>query len=346
MPTISICIIAFNASQYVSRCLNSISTQTIPPYEIIFVDDNSSDGTYEIAKSYESILSTLKVYKLRINSRVGKSRNIAISKSSGDYVWAVDCDDTLPCNAIEIFTNYIKKYNSEIIVGAENILSNDGNLKSIFSVKKQYYNIVPIDYPELSIFTTGFHHAMCIKKDFLMKYNIKYGENLVASADGVFLFSLLPYTSKCTIIKEIIYNYYENDHSVSRVRSTSFYRDDFYAWAILISQYKNSRDLEYTANRSLYRIKEFINTDTSYINNLSTQERDSIVEYFLDTFNKKELCSCMLYQYIKRNRPISLLDVFYLLALRFSSKKLINLLISITIIKKTIKKYIQAKTKQ
>lgn len=135
MPTISICIIAFNASQYVSRCLNSISTQTVPPYEIIFVDDNSSDDTYEIAKSYESTLSTLKVYKLKRNSGVGKSRNIAISKSSGDYVWAVDCDDTLPYDAIEIFTNYIKKYNSEIIIGAEKIVSNDGNLKSIFSVE-------------------------------------------------------------------------------------------------------------------------------------------------------------------------------------------------------------------
>lgn len=341
MPTISICIIAFNASQYVSRCLNSISTQTVPPYEIIFVDDNSSDDTYEIAKSYESTLSTLKVYKLKRNSGVGKSRNIAISKSSGDYVWAVDCDDTLPYDAIEIFTNYIKKYNSEIIIGAEKIVSNDGNLKSIFSVEKQYYNIVPIDYPELSIFTTGFHHAMCIKKDFLMKYKIKYGENLVASADGVFLFSLLPYTSKCTIIKEIIYNYYENEYSVSRIRSTSFYRDDFYAWTILTSQYKNSRELEYSANRSLYRIREFINTDTSYIKNFTKKERDSIVKYFLDTFNKKELCNCMLYQYVK-NRQISLLDMFYLLALRISSKKLIKLLISII----AIKKYIQAKTKQ
>lgn len=331
MHTISICIIAFNAHQYITRCLESIRSQTLLPHEIIFIDDCSSDSTYQDAKKYEEILPQLKVFKLKKNSGVGKSRNIAISKATGDYIWAIDCDDTIPFNAIEIFTKYIKKYNSEVIIGAENILSQTGHPQTIFTPTDEYFNITPIEHPELSIFTSGFHHSMCIRRNFLLNSHIKYGENLVASADGVFLFSLLPKISKCTLIKDIIYNYYMNENSVSRVRTKKFYQDDFYAWSILTTQYNERAELKYSADRSLYRIEEFINIDIYDIQKLDKKDKIYVIKKLLTTFKRKNLCRLMLYNQIKKEKFTVPIKTVFLLLLNLSSLTLLNILIYILI---------------
>lgn len=295
MKKISLCIIGFNVSQFVDRCLDSIIKQTILPYEIIFVDDGSSDDTYRKVEKYKKKLQQLCIKKLPQNSGEGVARNTAIKIATGDYVWAIDSDDTIPSNALEIFIDALERHDSETVIGAVEHVSQNGKHLSLFSSSKNYYNISPLDFPELSIFTSGYHVSMVIKKEILTKHNIIYGEHLSTSADGVFLFNLVQNLNHVTLIKDTVYNYFNNPGSASKRRSLQYYRDDIYAWGHLAKNIKSSRHIEYASNRFFYRISEFLYTDIQlYIKHFNKEEQQEVIKLFINSLVNNPICNKMV----------------------------------------------------
>ena len=82
-PKISILIRAFNESKWINICLKKINEQSIKPFEIIVVDNNSNDGTIEIIKKF---YKKTKIYKYNQNYAPGKMLNFGMSKCKGDYI--------------------------------------------------------------------------------------------------------------------------------------------------------------------------------------------------------------------------------------------------------------------
>lgn len=97
--TVSIIIPTYNDQETIKKCLNSALVQTIKPYEVIVVDDASTDDTPEILRSYGD---QIKVITHQANQGVGVSRGDGVRASSGDYVFFLDSDDWLEPDAIEI----------------------------------------------------------------------------------------------------------------------------------------------------------------------------------------------------------------------------------------------------
>jgi glycosyltransferase involved in cell wall biosynthesis len=90
MPSISIIIPAYNAATYLPQTLASCLAQTYPDYEIILVDDGSSDETGALARSYPEV-----TYIQQKNQGVAAARNTGIAHATGDYVQFLDADDVL-----------------------------------------------------------------------------------------------------------------------------------------------------------------------------------------------------------------------------------------------------------
>jgi glycosyltransferase involved in cell wall biosynthesis len=89
---VSILIPAYNAEQWIGATIRSAIHQTWPKKEIIVVDDGSSDGTYDIAKCFDS--RTVKVIR-QANAGACSARNTALSFAQGDYIQWLDSDDLL-----------------------------------------------------------------------------------------------------------------------------------------------------------------------------------------------------------------------------------------------------------
>jgi glycosyltransferase involved in cell wall biosynthesis len=89
---ISIIIPVYNASKYISKCLESVICQTYNNFEVVIVNDGSTDNSLEICNKY-----SLQDYRIKIvnkeNGGVSSSRNIGIEKSSGDWITFLDADD-------------------------------------------------------------------------------------------------------------------------------------------------------------------------------------------------------------------------------------------------------------
>ena len=92
-PLVSIIMNCYNGEQYLKEAIDSIYAQTYNNWEVIFIDNCSTDNSAEIAKSYED--ERIKYHKVRKNIPLYAARNIAINKCNGEYIGFLDCDDIL-----------------------------------------------------------------------------------------------------------------------------------------------------------------------------------------------------------------------------------------------------------
>ena len=114
---ISIIIPVYNIEKYLKECLNSILCQTYKNFEIILVDDCSSDSSFNICKEYESRDKRIKVIQNEVNSGgCGIPRNIGLKHVKGDYITFIDGDDLIPNNYLEVL---LKNSNGKDIAYAE-----------------------------------------------------------------------------------------------------------------------------------------------------------------------------------------------------------------------------------
>ncbi|MDF2617290.1 MAG: glycosyl transferase family 2 [Sedimentibacter sp.] len=109
MNLISIVIPVYNVEKYLSRCLESILSQSLKEIEIIVVNGGSTDNSLEICRYYEKKDSRIIIIDKK-NEGVSVARNTGIEKASGKYIGFVDPDDWIEKNMYENMYNTIEKY--------------------------------------------------------------------------------------------------------------------------------------------------------------------------------------------------------------------------------------------
>lgn len=110
---VSIIIPVYNASRFLEETINSIQEQTYSNWEAIFIDDCSSDNSYDIIKQYQKNDKRIKVIKNKVNNGVAVSRNNGIDYAKGDYLCFLDADDKWHPKKIEKQLKFMKKLNCE-----------------------------------------------------------------------------------------------------------------------------------------------------------------------------------------------------------------------------------------
>ena len=114
-PLISIIVPSFNEEKNIRRCLDSILNQTWNDFEVICVDDNSTDSTFEIIKEYSVKDNRIKAYK-NPHKGVSSARNFGISKAEGSYIGFVDSDDFIQPQMYEFLYRAIKENGCKLAV--------------------------------------------------------------------------------------------------------------------------------------------------------------------------------------------------------------------------------------
>ena len=99
MKLISVIIPAYNASAFIENCINSVLKQTYADFEIVVVNDGSTDNTLEILEALAKRDNRIRVFNQK-NAGVSAARNKAISEARGDFMTCLDADDALLENAL------------------------------------------------------------------------------------------------------------------------------------------------------------------------------------------------------------------------------------------------------
>ncbi len=111
---ISIIIPSYNQQEYLPNAIDSVLSQTYKHYELIIVDDGSTDNSLEIAESYAKDNPYITVVS-QVNKGLASARNTGIMHALGDYILPLDADDILLENALEVLTEKIKETKADIV---------------------------------------------------------------------------------------------------------------------------------------------------------------------------------------------------------------------------------------
>jgi glycosyltransferase involved in cell wall biosynthesis len=110
LPLISAVVPAYNAALFIEDALNSICRQSVSDYEIIVVDDGSTDGTHERVENWANAHPAVHMKTVRQeNKGIGGARNTGINSSSGSYIAFLDADDVWLESKLENVIYYFKK---------------------------------------------------------------------------------------------------------------------------------------------------------------------------------------------------------------------------------------------
>ena len=112
----SIIIPNYNSSKWITKCLDSILEQTFKNYEIIIVDDMSTDNSVDIIKKY--FIKTNKIHLIELTKKAynGGTRNIGVENANGKYILFMDCDDWFNNNMVlSNIVQEIEKTNADLI---------------------------------------------------------------------------------------------------------------------------------------------------------------------------------------------------------------------------------------
>ena len=133
MNRISVIIPVYNGEKYIAEAIESILNQTLPAYEIIVIDDGSTDNTAKIVKEYNIIK-----YFYQPNSGVSVARNLGIHNANGKYIMLLDHDDFYPQNKIELCLNQFQQNPDVAVV--------NGVIQIVFDnkeIQNSFYAVYP-----------------------------------------------------------------------------------------------------------------------------------------------------------------------------------------------------------
>lgn len=124
VPLVSVIVPVYNAEKYLDCCLDSIASQTMTDFEVLLIDDGSTDGSADICRRFERSDPRFRYFHKR-NSGAAEARNLALDKFRGEWVCFVDSDDELAPSYLEGLLHVAHEGGSDIVLGGYTSFSTD-----------------------------------------------------------------------------------------------------------------------------------------------------------------------------------------------------------------------------
>lgn len=202
-PTVSVIIPVYNASRFISRCLDSVLAQTIEDIELVCVNDKSTDNSFEILTQYAADNpGCITVINNTSNIGGGRSREKALRIARGTFVTFLDSDDYLAPDFVETYLRAMYESSVDVVVGG---------------FTKDYGNRlvkVPATSGPWCLTTYSISCAKMYRKDFLIENDIQYSP-IKCGEDIYFGLDLFIHKARYRTINYTGYYYFFNEQSTT-----------------------------------------------------------------------------------------------------------------------------------
>lgn len=208
---ISVIVPVYNSAMYLEKCIQSILKQNYPHWELILVDDGSSDGSSKICDDFAKQDHRVKVVHIP-NGGVSNARNVGIQHATGEYIAFVDSDDYIDEEFLDALVKGMQKNSSDLCVSA----LNTEHLGSSFEIR-----IAP-DYEEELLFLFQ-NFLLCgpmvklYRSEMIRKHQISFPKGISYGEDMLFNMDYLSVIDRICYINQCGYHYVlDNTESLSR----------------------------------------------------------------------------------------------------------------------------------
>ena len=205
MKLISIIVPVYNSQDTINRCIDSVINQTASNWEIIAVNDGSTDNSPKILKKYSSVFENIRVFHQK-NAGPGAARNLAISKALGEYIAFLDSDDWWEKDFVELVNLQIDKQQPDIIF--YDLVCENAAGKTTRIIKNSNYRscdkLTLLKYQMVGKMEWGM--VKVIKKRILQDTNVLFSNKNVGE-EQIFSFVALNNAKEICFIEKAIYHY-------------------------------------------------------------------------------------------------------------------------------------------
>lgn len=216
----SIIIPVYNIEKYLSACLESILSQEFKDYEIIIIDDGSTDNSFKICENYAKKDARIKVEHQK-NAGVGKARNKGIKMAQAEYLLFLDGDDVLVQNSLYNINNCMKTAdNSDIIFCNYHKENSDGKIIDYnYSFLKEKINNYSDSMNLIDeIIKYGILSSSCNKlyRTNFIKNNKVFFNDFIYAEDFNWCLNLILMNPKCFYCNEYLFIYKYRNESITK----------------------------------------------------------------------------------------------------------------------------------
>ena len=216
---ISIIVPVYNNEKFLTRCINSILIQTYKNFELIIIDDGSTDKSGQICDKYKLIDNRVQVYHIK-NKGVSNARNYALEKVKGKYICFIDSDDYVEKDYLKVLYTNIVKSNADISICGHNII--DKKIRKFYTKEVEFIKENnPLDILIRHKYFKGHIWDKMYKYELIK--NVKF-PNINYYEDLEFNYNVFKKAKKIIYNSIPLYNYCKNDNSLlnSKFNSKKF----------------------------------------------------------------------------------------------------------------------------
>ena len=221
-PEISVIVPVYNVEKWLPKCLDSILGQTYGDFELILVNDGSTDGSLAICREYEAKDERVRVFS-RSNHGAGATRNFGISKACGTWICFVDADDWIE-------EHYLMSFFSKKIAIKDRTMISQGILFDYSGMKE---NMPFFKYDDIEILTDNIedisrykilHNGCPVSKlyraNIVKINNLRFDEKLSIHEDHCFVLDYLKYIDSIVLSSSLSYHYMRYEQNNGHVSLT------------------------------------------------------------------------------------------------------------------------------
>lgn len=217
---ISVIVPVYNTVQYIDKCIRSIMNQKFKDFELIIVDDGSTDGSGELLDSICKGHDNIKVFRQE-NSGQSIARNFALKKAIGEYIIFVDSDDWIEPDTLDILYNLAEETNSDFVNCRIRFINQKTGKGKVYGRKYKYRELLGEDIFCDALIEKSINSQPCNKlyrRDFLERYSIFFPEGIF-NEDIVFVKKVAYFAAKTVFINKVLYNSLIREASTTRKMS-------------------------------------------------------------------------------------------------------------------------------
>lgn len=220
MPTVSIITAAYNAASYIAQAIESAQAQTLKDWEMIIVDDASTDQTVAVVEPY---LRDARIHLLQHTENRGPSvgRNRALELAQGEWIAILDADDWFEPNRLERLLQAARQLQVSIVYDLNRqVDAHTGETLRVFFASAAHPPHAPTRYTPVDAIQLHLTLQPLIHRETLNRMGLRYREDITLGEDYLFQTLFTIEAGGCGVLPEALYNY--------RVHRSSTYRRHFF----------------------------------------------------------------------------------------------------------------------
>lgn len=169
---VSIITAAYNAEKTIETCINSVLAQSYPNWEMLIINDCSSDNTAQIVQDFIARDNRIRLIENEINSGVSFSRKVGLENARGEWIAVLDSDDAWASDKLEKQLSLASNTGAELVFTGSAFMDDDGN-----KLDWQLYAPAKLKYRQLLKQNLVSNSSVLVKKELYQKH-YAVGDNM------------------------------------------------------------------------------------------------------------------------------------------------------------------------